>query len=152
MLFSSLEALFNITAENITNEVSRYASKILFLNKKQSNSSKWKIIDYYDIRSKYIHGNDGFEITKEIEHNLREYVREILLIYWNISMTYNITDAQDIKNLLERIDNDTVDMKVQLFVKYLRTDPNQFGLLYDKIVDNFLNGNFHVLSSEDYRI
>ena len=90
--------------------------------------------------------------SKEIEHNLREYVREILLIYWNISMTYNITDAQDIKNLLERIDNDTVDMKVQLFVKYLRTDPNQFGLLYDKIVDNFLNGNFHVLSSEDYRI
>ncbi len=152
LLFSSLEALFNITAENITNEVSRYASKILFLNKKQSNSSKWKIIDYYDIRSKYIHGNDGFEITKEIEHNLREYVREILLIYWNITMTYNITDAQDIKNLLDRIDNDTVDMKVQLFVKYLRTDPNQFGLLYGKIVDNFLNGNFHVLSSEDYSI
>lgn len=66
-------------------------------------------------------------------------------------MTYNITDAQYIKNLLDRIDNDTVDMKVQLFVKYLRTDPNQFGLLYGK-VDNFLNGNFHILSSENYRI
>ena len=34
LLFSSLEALFNITAENITNEVSKYASKIRdnFLN------------------------------------------------------------------------------------------------------------------------
>ena len=152
LLFSSLEALFNITKENITNEVSRYASKILFLDKKQSNSSKWKIIDYYDIRSKYIHGNDGFEITKEIEHNLREYVREILLIYWFLSTTYNITDAQKIKDLLDRIDNDTVEMNVQLFIKYLRTDTDKFGLLYDNIRNNFLKGNFHILSSEDYKI
>ena len=152
LLFSSLEALFNITAENITNEVSKYASKILFLNKSKAKSSKWKIINYYDIRSKYIHGNDGFEITKEIEHNLREYVREILLIYWCIYMTYNITDAQEIKDLLDNKDNDTIDVKVQLFVKYLRTDPDKFGLLYGKIVDNFLKGDFHVLSSESYTI
>ena len=67
-------------------------------------------------------------------------------------MVYNITDAQDIKDLLERVDYDTVDVSVQLFIKYLRTDPNQFEQLYGKVVDNFLNGNFHVLSSEDYRI
>lgn len=152
LLFSSLEALFNITAEDITNEVSKYTSKILLLNKKKTNSSKWKIIDYYDIRSRYIHGNDGFEITKDIEHNLREYVRETLLIYWCISMTYNITEAQRIKDLLDRIDNDTIDLKVQLFIKYLRTDTDKFGLLYSKIRDNFLNGNLHVLSSEDYTI
>ncbi len=148
----SLEALFNITADNITNEVSNYASRILFLNKKQSKSSKWKIINYYDIRSKYIHGNDGFEITPEVEHNLREYVREILLIYWNISMVYNITDAQDIKDLLDNLNIDTVDLKVQLFIKYLRTDPSQFSLLYGKIVNNFLSGNFHILSGEEYKI
>lgn len=152
LLFSSLEALFNITAENITDEVSKYASKILLLNKRKSNSSKWKIIDYYDIRSKYIHGNDGFEITKDVEHNLREYVREVLLIYWCISVTYGISDAQGIKNLLDRIDSDTIDLKVQLFVKYLRTDTEKFGVLYGKIRDNFLNGNLHVLSSEDYAI
>ena len=150
VLFSSLESLFNITAENITEEVSKYASKILLLNKKKANSSKWKIIDYYDIRSRYIHGNDGFEITNDIEHNLREYVREILLIYWCISMTYNIIDAQGIKNLLDQIDNDTIDLKVQLFVKYLRTDTDKFEVLYGKIKDNFLNGNFNVLSSNDY--
>lgn len=152
LLFSSLEALFNITAENITNEVSKYASKILFLDKKKSKSSKWKIIEYYKVRSKYIHGNDGFEITKEIECNLREYVREILLIYLNVSIIYNIADAKDIKELLDRVDNDTVDAGVQLFVKYIRTDPKQFGRLYGKIADNFLNGNFHILSSEDYKI
>lgn len=152
LLFSSLESLFNITAENITNEVSTYASKILFLNKSKSKSSKWKIINYYDVRSRYIHGNDGFEITKEIENNLREYVREILLIYWCVSMTYNITDAQEIKNLLDNNTIDTIDVKVQLFVKYLRTSPDKFGLLYGKIVDNFLKGDFHILSSENYKI
>lgn len=152
LLFSSLETLFNITAENITNEVSKYTSKILFLDKKKSKSSKWKIIKYYEIRSRYIHGDDGFEITKEIEHNLREYVREVLLIYWNISMIYNVTDAQEIKKLLDDVDNDTVDARVQLFVKYLRTDPKQFGRLYGKIVDSFLNGNFHILSSEAFKI
>ena len=152
LLFSSLEALFDITAENVTTEVSKYASKILFLNKKQSRSSKWKLKNYYDVRSKYIHGNDGFEITNKIEHNLREYVREILLIYWSISISYNITDAQEIKNLLDHIDNDTIHVSVQIFVKYLRTDPDKFGLLYGKIRDNFLNGNYHVLSSEAYTI
>lgn len=63
-----------------------------------------------------------------------------------------IFDAQDIKNLLDKTDKDTIDVKVQLVVKYLRTDPDQFGTLYGKIADNFLNGNFHVLSSEDYKI
>ncbi len=29
---------------------------------------------------------------------------------------------------------------------------DKFGLLYGKIRDNFLNGNLHVLSSEDYTI
>ena len=75
-----------------------------------------------------------------------------LLIAFMFFIALQLFAATPIEGLLERIDNDTVDMKVQLFVKYLRTDPNQFGLLYDKIVDNFLNGNFHVLSSEDYRI
>ena len=52
LLFSSLEALFNITGKDITKEISKYASKILFLNKKQSHSSKWKIGYYYGIRCK----------------------------------------------------------------------------------------------------
>jgi len=152
LLFSSLEALFNITAENITDEVSKYSSKILFLPKKKANSSKWKIITYYDIRSKYIHGNDGFEITSEIENNLREYVREILIIYWNISMIYGITDAQKIKDLLDTIDNNSLNLQVQLFIKYLRTEPSKFNELYKKIENNFLNKDYQVLESKNFDI
>ena len=152
LLFSSLEALFNITAENITEEVSKYASKILFLTKRKAKSSKWKIITYYDIRSKYIHGNDGFEITKEIENNLREYVREILIIYWNISTVYGITDSQEIKDLLDTIDNNSLDLQAQLFVKYLRTEPSKYKELYEKTRMNFLNKDYQVLTSKNYEI
>lgn len=152
LLFSSLEALFNITAENITNEVSKYASKILFLTERKTKSSKWKIITYYDIRSRYIHGNDGFEITKENEEDLREYVREILFIYWNISTVYGITDSQEIKELLDKIDNDSLDLQVQLFIKYLRTEPSHFKKLFNGIQENFLNNNYRVLSSENLNI
>lgn len=63
LLFSSLEALFNIVGNSVTEEVSNYASNILFLNSKQRHSSKWKMSTYYDIRSRYIHGNDGYELT-----------------------------------------------------------------------------------------
>ena len=97
LLFSSLEALFNIVGDNVTEEVSNYASNILFLNSKQRHSSKWKMSTYYDIRSRYIHGNDEYELTIKQENELRDYVREILIIYWNISMSYNIFDAQEMK-------------------------------------------------------
>lgn len=152
LLFSSLEALFNITAENITDEVSKYASKILFLTKQKAKSSKWKIITYYDIRSKYIHGNDGFEITKETEDSLREYVREILIIYWNISTVYGITNPQEIKNLLNRIDNNSLNLQCQMFIKYLRTEPSKFNELYNKTIINFLNKDYKVLTSKNFDI
>ena len=67
-------------------------------------------------------------------------------------MVYDITDAKEIKKLLDNNDIDTIDVKVQVFVKYLRTDPDKFVLLYGKIVDNFLKGDFHILSSENYEI
>lgn len=152
LLFSALESLFNITEENITNEVSKYASKILFLSRKKENSSKWKIITYYDIRSKFIHGNNGFVITNEIENNLREYVREILFIYWDISSVYQKYDANEIKNLLDNLDSKTLDIQVQLFIKYLRTSPGQFKKLYETVRENFLNGNFNVLDSQNLHL
>ena len=80
LLFSSLESLFNITGDEITKEVSNYASNILFLNSKQRCSSKWKLSTYYGIHSRYIHGNDGYELTSKQENELRDYVREILIL------------------------------------------------------------------------
>lgn len=149
LLFSSLEALFNIVGNSVTEEVSNYASNILFLNSKQRHSSKWKMSTYYDIRSRYIHGNDGYELTIKQENELRDYVREILIIYWNISMSYNIFDAQEMKDLINNTKRDNLDVRVQLFIKYMRTPPKQYSELYNQIRSEFLNKNYSVLSNKN---
>lgn len=149
LLFSALESLFNITGDEVTKEVSNYSSNILFLNSKEKNKSKWKISTYYDIRSRYIHGNDGYQLSKEEENELRDYVREILLIYWNISMVYNIYDPHDIKNLINNTKRDNLDIQVQLFIKYMRTPYSKYSELYSQIRSEFLNKNYSVLSNKN---
>ena len=148
LLFSALESLFNISGDEITKEISIYASKILFLNYKEREKSKWKISTFYNIRSRYIHGNGGYQLTKIQENELRNYVREILLIYWNISIVYNIYDPQDIKNLVNNTKRNNLDIQVQLFIKYMRTPVNKYSELYKQIRSEFLNGNYSVLSKK----
>ena len=149
LLFSALESLFNISGDEITKEVSTYSSNILFLSSKEKSKSKWKISTYYDIRSRYIHGNDGYELTKKEESELRDYVREILLIYWNISMVYNIYDSQNIKELINNTKRTNLDIQVQLFIKYLRTPFDKYSELYNQIRSEFLNKNYSVLSNKN---
>lgn len=149
LLFSALESLFNISGDEITKEISTYASNILFLNSKERNKSKWKISTFYNIRSRYIHGNDGYQLTKIQESELRDYVREILLIYWNISMVYNIYDPQAIKNLVNNTKRNNLDIRVQLFIKYMRTPINKYSELYKQIRSEFLNENYSILSNKN---
>lgn len=149
LLFSALESLFNISGDEVTKEVSNYASNILFLNSRQRHSSKWKLSTYYSIRSRYIHGNDGYELNSKQENELRNYVREILIIYWNISNVYNIYDPLEIKELINRTQREDLDIQVQLFIKYLRTSPSKYSELYNQIRSEFLNKNYSVLSNKN---
>lgn len=148
LLFSSLESLFNLTGKNVTKEITKYASKILFLDSSQENNSKWNLKTYYNIRSNYIHGNGKYILNEHIENNLREYVREILLIYWNISVVYNITNANKMKVLINNTNMNNLDLQVQLFVKYLRTPPKHYRKLYNQIRSEFLNKNNFILSNK----
>lgn len=149
LLFSALESLFNISGDEVTKEVSTYSSNILFLSSKEKSKSKWKISTYYDIRSRYIHGNDGYQLTKTEESELRDYVREILLIYWNISMVYNVYDSQNIKELINNTKRTNLDIQAQLFIKYLRTPFDKYSELYNQIRSEFLNKNYSVLSNKN---
>lgn len=149
LLISALESLFNITGNEITEEVSNYASNILFLNSNQNHSAKWKISTYYDIRSRYIHGDDNYELTIEQETKLREYVREILIIYWNISTVYEIFDPIELKKLINTTRRDNLNLQVQLFIKYLRTPYTKYEELYNQIRLEFINKNYSVLSNKD---
>lgn len=152
LLFSALESLFNITGKKVKKEVSDFASKILFLSSNDRENSKYKIKTYYEERSKFIHGNDDYMITAKIEKDLRDYVREILLIYWNISIIYKVFDAEEIKNIILNNDENTIDIQVQLFVKYLRTSPEKFKDLYEQIKTNFLNKDYKILNNEKLNI
>jgi hypothetical protein len=149
LLFSALESLFNISGDEVTKEVSTYSSNILFLSSEERSKSKWKISTYYDIRSRYIHGNDGYQLTAKQESELRDYVREILLIYWNISMVYNIYDPQNIKELINNTKRNNLDIQVQLFIKYMRTPFDKYSELYNQIRSEFLNKNYSVLSNKN---
>ncbi len=144
-----MESLFNIGGNEVTKEILTYSNNILFLSSKERIKSKWKISTYYDIRSRYIHGNDGYQLTKKQESELRDYVREILLIYWNISMLYNIYDPQDIKDLINNTKRSNLDIQVQLFIKYVRTPVDKYSELYNQIRSEFLNKNYSVLSNKN---
>ena len=47
--------------------------------------------------------SNGDELTADDEAELRSYVREILIIYWDISITYEIYDPQEIKALIDSL-------------------------------------------------
>lgn len=149
LLFSALESLFNINGESATETVAKYSSKILFLNPKGSNKIKMKIKDYYDIRSLYIHGNEPRPITEKNEFDLRELVREILIIYWYISTTYKIYDASKMLDYLDQNNQKTLEVIIQIFIKTLHvTDYDSF---YSKICCKLIQGQTDIISDEDIK-
>lgn len=152
LLFSALESLFNITGEEVTREVAELSSRIMFLSSNERGKLKYKIKNYYDERSKFIHGNGNYIISSEIENNLRDYVREILLIYWNISTIYKIYNAEEIKKLVLSINRDKLDIQSQLFIKYLRTPIEKYKELYNRIRTNFMNKDYKILSNSNLNI
>lgn len=141
LLFSALEALFNIDGNDVSETISKYGSKILFLSSKKSKKIKMKLKDYYDIRSLYIHGNIPRPITEKNEFDLREIVREILLIYWYISISQKIFDSNEIMNYLDATLPEQLELTMQIFIKSLHvTDYNSFYLsLCSKLLNNETN-------------
>lgn len=151
LLISALEALFNLNGEKVKYNVYKYTSKILFLSKDKENEKKKIIKHYYELRSKYIHGST-VSITIEDVNILSAIVREVLLIYWNISFVYTKYKATEIKNILDTYSCDNIDVRLQLFIKYLRTKPEKFDELYNKIRANFLKQDYKVLDNKNLDI
>lgn len=157
LLVTSLESLFNVKKKKvkkksktfIKKEISSAASKILFLSKKQEADVYRKLKNYYGFRSDFIHGNKDFEIKDYMVNDLKEYVREILLIYLFISHCYQIYDASSIKKLILNTTRDELKLEVQMFIKYMRTPCWEYGRLFSQIKSEFLNGNTNVLSNKN---
>lgn len=143
LLFSALESLFNIESKNITDDISTYGSKIQFLSEKKEYKVKRKLIDFYEIRSLYIHGNTPREITEKQEFDLREIVRKTLLIYWNISINNSIESPELINSYIQHHNQSNLDIAIQLFIKSL--DVMTFSEFYRETRESLLKGDYSIL-------
>ena len=101
LIFTSLEAIFNLDGKSISEKLSECISVLLSQNNEQEKEKIKKDIKYlYSQRSKYVHGKTNL-IQKEDEKLLRFYTRKIILIYWFILYDTNLRS----ENILEYIYN-----------------------------------------------
>lgn len=143
LLFSSLESLFNLTGNKVKKNIANYASKILFLKESEEVIYKKRLEDYYKIRSYYIHGNNPKTINEEIEFNLREIVRKVLLIYWSISQSTFIKEPKDVLTYLDENDRNTIDLQLQTFIKML--DVKEYSEFYNEVREKLLSGRRNIM-------
>lgn len=138
LLFTSLESLFNLTGRSVTENIAKYTSKMMFETQVEERKIYDKMKDFYDIRSRYIHGNTPRTITKEDEFYLREIVREVLLMYWYTFQYKQINTAEDVVKFLEISNIHTIDIQLQIFKKSLHM--LKYEDFYNEIKTKISNG------------
>ena len=131
LIFSALEALFNLDSANVTEKISKYSAKLLAENDKEEYVSIYKDIKrLYKNRCEYIHGKNRNSIKETDEKLLRFYVRKIIIAYWYVIIYTKKTSKQ----ILEYLDsNEKLDLQVRLFIKCINA--NNFTEQQHKLVN-----------------
>ena len=131
LIFSSLEAIFNLSKKDVSKKISRYSAKLLAEEDENKYDKIYKDIKrLYDKRCKYIHGSKTNIILDEDEKLLRKYVRRIIIAYWYIIL---ITKKSS-KEILKYLDsNEKLDLQVRLLIAAITSD--NFSRQQYKIVD-----------------
>lgn len=131
LIFSSLEAIFNLDTEDVTEKISRYSAKLLAEENEEEYQQIYSDIKrLYKKRCDYIHGSKTNNILDEDEKLLRFYVRKIILAYW-ILILYTKKTA---KQILEYLNSDEkLDLQVRLFISSLKS--RNFSEQQHRIVD-----------------
>lgn len=119
LIFSSLEAIFNLNTKKVKERLARYSAKLLA----EDNSKEYKKIysdirDLYKKRSDYIHGSQTNNILEKDEKLLRYYVRKIIIAYWLIIL-YTKKSAKQILKYLDS--NEKLDLQVRLFISTINS-------------------------------
>lgn len=147
LIFSTLESLFNISGENIIEKIAIYGSKILFLDEVKEKKIYRKLKDFYNKRSNYIHGNTQLEITEKNEFDLREIVREILIIYWYISISKKYNSSEQVINYIENNTKDTLDLVIKSLIDSMQiTDYEKY---YKKLREKLIEGDYDLLKGRE---
>lgn len=131
LIFSSLEAIFNLDTEDVTEKISRYSAKLLAEDDKNEYNKIYKDIKtLYNKRCKYIHGSKTNNIKEDDEKLLRKYVRKIIIAYWHIILITKKTS----KEILKYLDSDEkLDIQVRLLISVMNS--NSFTEQQHRVVD-----------------
>lgn len=131
LIFSSLEAIFNLDTEDVTEKISRYSAKLLAEdNEKDYNQIYTDIKKLYNKRCNYIHGSKTNGILEEDEKLLRKYVRKIIIAYWMIILNTKMTSKQ----ILQYLDSDEkLDLQIRLVISTINS--NSFSEQQHKAVN-----------------
>lgn len=82
-------------------------------------------------------------INEEIEFNLREIVRKVLLIYWSISQSIFIKEPKDVLAYLDENDRNTINLQLQIFIKML--DVKEYSEFYNEVREKLLSGRRNIM-------
>lgn len=120
LIFSALEAIFNLDTEDVTEKISRYSAKLLAEdNEKEYNQIYTDIKKLYKKRCDYIHGSKTNNINEVDENLLRRYVRKIIIAYWMIILNTKMTSRQ----ILKYLDNEEkLDLQTRLFISTINSN------------------------------
>ena len=131
LIFSALEAIFNLDTENVTEKIARYSAKLLAEeNKKEYDIIYTDIKKLYKKRCDYIHGTKTNNIVDADEKLLRFYVRKIIIAYWFVCIYTNKTAKQ----ILEYLNNDEkLDLNVRICI--LTINAQDFSTQQRKAID-----------------
>lgn len=131
LIFSSLEAIFNLDTEDVTEKISRYSAKLLAEDDESEYNKIYKDIKtLYNKRCIYIHGSKTNNIKEDDEKLLRRYVRKIIIAYWYIIL---ITKKNS-KEILEYLDSkEKLDIQVRLLISVINS--NSFTEQQYRVVD-----------------
>ena len=120
LIFSSLEAIFNLDGIDITEKLARLSAKLLAEDNKEIYEKIYSDIKkLYKKRCNYIHGSKREEILLEDEKQLRRYVRKIILAYWLITI-YTKKNAKEIIKYLDS--EEKLDVQIRLVISTLNAD------------------------------
>ena len=148
LLFSCLESLFITSKKGITENLALCTSRILLYENKTKEEVTYKRIkELYNYRCKFIHGNKIKDITYELETELRDIVRYVLLIYWNLCLSGKTPN--EIVRILKN--DEKISLQTKIFAKVIMC--NDYKQAYkenlEMIASEISKGNVIITEQEN---
>ena len=146
LIFSSLESIFNLDGGNIVDNLARYSAKLISNGDSNAYDKVYsRMKKLYEIRSKYVHGASRNRITVDDEKELRVYARKIIISYWFMVFSYNMSSREILKYLST---NAPLDINLRVLLVALNSD--DFSSQQERML-NMLEHDYNIDISDELR-